>query len=423
MPQWVVVGLETSVAWPVTETKVRYRGHEIILRPSSERHAPTVVISYDLPTTFDQALVIVRQFLSSLSWAEGMPIRETLVTGGGLPIHVGREPLVNHINPTFRADYLPEPNNPKTLLALAFYREALAVNSVAYQFLGFFKILNIVHSTWKAQADWINATLDKLTDFQALERLKALKAEQTDIGQYLYVSGRCAVAHAFNEPLVNPEDPEDTVRLSRDLPLIRALAAHLIEHELGVKSKHTVWREHLYELDGFRSLLGNALLQRLNAKEPIQVGEVPQFPPLSVRLRDQPTMSAFEGLEPTVLDANEGRILLRCSLPSGLVQMLLGLNFAAERLEHDPLEAVSLTDNGSEEAAQYALDHIRLIRGLVLNGQLEVWDSTREMLLGRCDPCIPVNIDLSRSVQNLDFKAQQIETEIASRRAAIPDPA
>jgi hypothetical protein len=140
-----------------------------------------------------------------------------------------------------------------------------------------------------------------LTDFQALERLQALKADQTDIGRYLYVSGRCAVAHAFNEPLVNPEDPEDTVRLSRDLPLIRAFAEHLIEHELGVKSKHTVWREHLYELDGFRSLLGNALLQRLKAKEPIQVGEVPQFPPLSVRLRDQPTMSAFEGIEPTVL--------------------------------------------------------------------------------------------------------------------------
>src|SRR5262249_54044677 len=156
------------------------------------------------------------------------------------------------------------------------------------------------------------------------------------------------------------------------------------------------------------------------AKEPLQVGEVPQFPPLSVRLRDQPTMSAFEGLEPTVLDASEGRILLRCSLPSGLVHMLLGLNFAAERLEHDPLEGVSLTDNGSEEAAHYALDHIRLIRGLVLNGQLEVWDARGAMLLGRCDPCRPVNIDLSRTVQNLDFKAQHIASEMASRRTATP---
>ena len=59
----------------------------------------------------------------------------------------------------------------------------------------------------------------------------------TDIGEYLYASGRCAVAHAGTNPTVDPEDPEDMDRLCKDLPLIRAMAAHVIEKELNVKSR------------------------------------------------------------------------------------------------------------------------------------------------------------------------------------------
>ncbi|MGH9022969.1 MAG: methylamine utilization protein MauJ, partial [Acidimicrobiia bacterium] len=64
----------------------------------------------------------------------------------------------------------------------------------------------------------------------------------------MYAAGRSAVAHANADPVVDPDHPEDTLRLQRDLPLIKALAAFAIEHDLGVKSQGTVWREHLYEL-------------------------------------------------------------------------------------------------------------------------------------------------------------------------------
>ena len=58
-------------------------------------------------------------------------------------------------------------------------------------------------------------------------------------------SCRCAVAHARTNPTVDPENWDDMERLSKDLPLIRAMAAHVIEKELNVKSQHTVWAEHL----------------------------------------------------------------------------------------------------------------------------------------------------------------------------------
>ena len=50
----------------------------------------------------------------------------------------------------------------------------------------------------------------------------------------LYESGRCAVAHAFADPLVDPDDLADLRRLSADLDVVRALAEYLIEHELHV---------------------------------------------------------------------------------------------------------------------------------------------------------------------------------------------
>jgi hypothetical protein len=52
---------------------------------------------------------------------------------------------------------------------------------------------------------------------------------------------------------VDPDDPQDTERLARDLPLMKAVAEYAIEHELGVRSMRTIWREHLYELAGFRT--------------------------------------------------------------------------------------------------------------------------------------------------------------------------
>jgi hypothetical protein len=162
-----------------------------------------------------------------------------LITGGSHPINVGKG-TGRMINPTLRADYLPSSDDPKVKLALAFYREALGVNSIPYQFLGFFKIINILFQTGSEQEGWIRRTLPKLTDHLALPRIEVLRRQHTDIPKYLYGSGRCAVAHAFAEPLVNPENPRDSERLVLDLPLVKALAAYLIEHEFGIKSIQTV---------------------------------------------------------------------------------------------------------------------------------------------------------------------------------------
>jgi methylamine utilization protein MauJ len=134
--------------------------------------------------------------------------------------------------------YLPDPNDPKAKLALALYREGLSVNLMPYQFLGFFKVINILRDKGKDQQQWIREYLQHVTDKDALTRIAAIRTNGTDVAEYLYGSGRCAVAHAFDQNnVVNPDDPADLIRLAEDLPVIRELARLAIEREFGVKSK------------------------------------------------------------------------------------------------------------------------------------------------------------------------------------------
>jgi hypothetical protein len=120
-------------------------------------------------------------------------------------------------------------------LALALYREALAAENVAYEFLGYFKIINILHETGRSQKAWINNTMRRIHQKDAAKRIVDLQTQVKDVGEYLYESGRCAVAHAYGEPLVDPDDPKDLLRLREDMPVARALAEYLIEYELNVK--------------------------------------------------------------------------------------------------------------------------------------------------------------------------------------------
>jgi hypothetical protein len=124
------------------------------------------------------------------------------------------------------------PTDERSIRAIAIYREALSIRNAPYEFLGYMKIINILFKQGNQQIGWINATLPLLTEKHARSRIDELKVTEADVGKYLYESGRCAVAHAFDVPVVNPDDPIDIFRLSADMPVARALAEYLIEHEL-----------------------------------------------------------------------------------------------------------------------------------------------------------------------------------------------
>ena len=103
-----------------------------------------------------------------------------------------------------------------------------------------------------------------------------------------------------------------------------------------------------------------------------------------------------------------------------ILEMVLCLNFASERLEFDPERGAGIRDDGSVGAAEKALGLLGFIRGLYSNGELEVWESDRQMLLGRCDAYIPVNVDLLATDRAFEQMALKVTREIERRKQAAP---
>lgn len=418
MKQWVGIAVETAVPWPTTDTVVQYEGWQVTLRADTPATLPTAELEFEPPTTSTEARRVLRRFLSSLAWAEGHWIREVMNVGGGLRIRCGRSLHGRVVTDHFRADSLPAPQDPRARLALGLYREALGLNSEAYKFLGFFKIINILCAAGDAQIAWISGALPQLTDHDAVKRLHELQTCVPDVASYLYASGRCAVAHAHGTPTVDPDDTEDTARLQADLPLMQALAVRAIEQDLGIRTMRSVWREHLYELDGFRRILGQDLVSAMKAGGTPDPGGLPEMPKLCVRLRRHDPFPALEGLRPERVIPLEGGLHVISRSEKVDLGIALTLDFRAERLVFDPMSDVQLADDGTVNAVMAAIDCTRLIRGMVMNGQLEVWSLDSGELLGRCDPCVPVNIDSRRTLENLDSRLAILGLEGERRRGA-----
>ena len=116
------------------------------------------------------------------------------------------------------------------------------------------------------------------------------------IGTHLFQSGRCAMAHANRKPIVDPDKPGDLRRLGSELPIVRALAIKAIEEVFGVETRGTNFRKHLYELDGFKKILGPDIVDHM------QKGTAPagqptlQIPDISVRIRRKDHYAPLKGL-------------------------------------------------------------------------------------------------------------------------------
>lgn len=243
---WCVAVLETNIPWPTEEISTSFMGKDIYLRPATEEHAPDVSLYHlvnnpGIPWEKELELrKILMMFLSALSWTEKRLARIIFYTGGSARMPGGKvqkfgppENLYISREPERYFAQLPKPKDEKTWLALALYREALCLNCFPYKFLAFFKILNIRHETGQDIKSWINRNIAGCITDKSDKRLKELQCSDIDIGNYLYEVGRCAIAHAYRKPLVNPDDEEHLVRIRSDIDLIQALAEKYINEMLS----------------------------------------------------------------------------------------------------------------------------------------------------------------------------------------------
>ena len=235
------VKIKGEAAWPQNETIIKFGGYDLLLKPLTKTTEASIHINLERISSVD-ALTLINRFLSILFWCDDVPMENLYgFSGSAEPVAIPRDTTrtcgVCIGGYLFYRDLAPD---PKAKLALALYRETLTVNSVPFSFLSYFKILNIF---WKDKykkngsnelIEGIKKMLPKLNDPEAVGRIKQLSKNQPDITKYLYESGRCAVAHAYSRPLVDPDDIDDRMRLSQDIWIIKAIAEELIESELKI---------------------------------------------------------------------------------------------------------------------------------------------------------------------------------------------
>jgi hypothetical protein len=245
MLPYVVAHIETGVPWPTEETKVSFSGQTLRLLPETPTLAPAVVLTLEPPLDEEGGVRLVKQFLTALAWVHRQPVRELMTAPQGPLVRVGKPPPAGTLASEFYEEYLPVPDDARARFALALYRQALGVNDVGYECLGYFRIMQIVHSGSSLEA-WLDAAVSRLTDHEAQQRLPRLAedaaASSRTVGQYLYGLRRSALAHGNPTDPVDPDERADTRFLHEHKPVIRALAELVIVGELGVQSARE-WRQ------------------------------------------------------------------------------------------------------------------------------------------------------------------------------------
>src|SRR4029077_9326616 len=285
--EWIVANIDATSSWPINSQKVTYRGDVFWIMPIMRGYFPAVAMKIPARLNRAQCEKLMMRFVSMLAWVEDAGFMVEGIGGGNLPRPMGRDKEHGFsICDEFDLSYFPEPNDPKALLALALMREGRGLNHPAYGFLSFFRVLDVAFPGPKAAVAWISASVASLRDHQAGKALAELTATGvTDIGQHLYASGRCAVAHANRDPIVDPDDPVDIRRMYSELPIMRALAQRAIEEVRGGETSHTVYDKHLYELAGFKKILGADTVDHLVRGVPITDGGTVEIPDISVLIR------------------------------------------------------------------------------------------------------------------------------------------
>lgn len=334
---WTVGGLRQSIGWTQEPATVHFKGHTPVLLPETKDLLPAIAVRGD----HDPARRLLMEFASALTWSDSGAVTIQKFTGGSHPHRVskslvGRQTVTAH---RFQISYLPMPEDANAKLALAFYHEGLSLAPVhvVYSFLSFYKIINLVGGQSGAdQIAWINERVPQITSHGTAERLNTLRADNLDIGNYLYQSGRCAVAHAGDprNPVVDPHNVGDQQRLHRDLPLILNLAQIAIE-EMGVKPSQTAYREHRYELSAFEQLCDPGFVEELKLGGTPASRSLDLPPCYHIRIWGKDRYKPLENMLATGYDVAGGVFSINCRSESTRVFAIIRLDFPNYRLNVD----------------------------------------------------------------------------------------
>lgn len=412
MGRWIVLNVSTGISWPYEVQKVRWKDRDLFILPASEDKGAGVAVKLEKHEVHTDVQKLLLTFLSALCWVERGGAEVTGFGGGTYPIPWERERRYGSITKQLDLTYLPEAGDDKARLALALFREGSSVNHPAFAFLSFFRVLELrpKHRWSNNMIRWINRQIPHLADHKAQQIAAGLSSRHADLGAYLYESGRCAIAHANSGVIVDPDDYTDVRRLEAELPLMRELAIRFIELTQGVKTRHTVWREHLYELEGYRKIVGEEFIPRICDPNDKMEGITFQVPTISVGLIGKGPFPSLSYMIPFEFQRTPTALMISYANPSDLIHFRVSCDFANERLIFEIERDLAAYDDGTVQAAEDLADLSLFVWDYWRNGKLVITDSDTGERLSRKDAFIPVNV-FFRGGENLEHKAALAEAE------------
>ncbi len=406
---WMVATVDPRMSWPTQRQVITFNQKEFVLFPDSADADQTSAVAlradrYGL--TSEEARREIMRFCSALSWTEESGISIIAWGGGNLPRPIGvrRGSMITNF---LEVGEMPTISSEDEWAVIAFYREGISLDNPFYSFLSLFKVIGALLPNGKKREEWIEGALDRIDNYQAKKRRDELMSQNVDASAYLWDECRNAIAHADRKPYVNPDELDDHYRLTKDLPLLRNIAELAIEEMTSLKRSHTLWREHLYELAGFKKLLPEEVINNLKKSVPIPEDTTIEIPErYTVVARRKAEAYSFENMKPENIGQIEGGMVFNLVSEDNAIRIRTFLSFVDERLIFDPINGIGFTPNRNNKSyIRHELNVLQFSLCILSNGHLEIWDQDREIILGQSETFIP---------KNCFVNCEYFDTEIAT---------
>src|SRR5262249_20947356 len=148
-----------------------------------------------------------------------------------------------------------------------------------------------------------------------------------------------------------------------------------IEEVFGVETRGTIFRKHLYELDGFKKIFGRQYVTDMQSGMTPAVQRSAKIPRVSVRIRRRQTYAPLEGLRCKSVGHDNTTTYLHFESVQGDVRFRLALDFAAERMLFDCFADIDISDTGSANSAERVHEIKRFLHDYFGNGELQIFNT------------------------------------------------
>lgn len=425
---WLTAGVASSIPWPLQDVCVEYSGNEFILRGTErgEDKSGSPCISVHCENnrkSIDETMSKVYRFTSILGWFLGgyVDVSGYIWGSGAIYYGDGGRNMYSSMGiagaKSFNCNHMPVIKSDNVRQALAFWREGQRLHRVhdRYAFLSYYKVIESQYSNKKnsdktKRIDWIKSKLNQLTD-KAAQRVVELEKEVDDVGFHLYVSGRCAVAHAsLGGEIVDPDLPEDRRRLSLDLVVMEELARIYIRDELEVPDEMALYKTR-NRLKPWSSLLKEDELKALESGRNFDEKLSLDGQSVSVGMWPDGVIPGLEDMTLQVLEVNGGIVTIVLYNDRKTIQLVFNLDYNEGRV-HCDLEVGGLDYQNETLSEQDVRNYWTYHYKVFCNGIAELVIANLEPI--DCEVVIPTNMFMRGTVE------QAVENEVLAYKKTWP---